>query len=106
MSQDNNSSFFKNIIGTVIALFDANREFEIESLLQASEITIEETSYDNWNGGITSYSIFLAISIEDFVPIQERQTIIETKIREKIELVLRPNEHIGVEQVYITPKQR
>jgi hypothetical protein len=94
----------RKIILTVTELFNADKDLELADLLRTSEITSEPTYYDNWNGGTTYYSIYVTVSVDRFVKIQERQTEIEAKIKEKTELVLRPYENTQIGQVYIIPK--
>ncbi|MEI7526709.1 MAG: hypothetical protein WCJ95_20340 [Mariniphaga sp.] len=94
----------RKIVLTVTELFIAEKNFEIVELLRTSEINSEPTYYDNWNGGTTYYSIYLTTSIDLFVKLQERQTEIEARIKEKIEIVLRPYENTLLSTVYIVPK--
>ena len=94
----------RKIILTVTELFNADKNVDIADLLRTSEITSESTYYDNWNGGTTYYSIYITVSVERFVKIQERQAEIEASIKEKIELVLRPYENTQIGQVFIIPK--
>ena len=54
--------------------------------------------------GTTYYSIYITVSVDRFVKLQDRQAEIEAKIKDKIELVLRPYENTRVGQVYIIPK--
>ncbi|MES1181270.1 MAG: hypothetical protein ABUL44_00590, partial [Flavobacterium sp.] len=94
----------RKIILTVTELFNAEKELDLADLLRTSEITSEATYYDNWNGGTTYYSIYITVSVERFVKLQDRQTESEAKIKEKTELVLRPYENTQIGQVYIIPK--
>ena len=94
----------RKIILTVTELFNADKDLELADLLRTSEITSEPTYYDNWNGGTTYYSIYVTLSVDRFVKILNRQTEIEAKIKDKIELVLRPYENTKIGQVYIIPK--
>lgn len=98
-----NKNELRKIILTVTELFNADKDLEVADLLRTSEITSEPTYYDNWNGGTTYYSIYVTVSVNRFVKIQEKQTEIEAKIKDKIELVLRPNENTQIGQVYIIP---
>lgn len=102
MLEDNNE--LRKIILTVTELFNADKDLELANLLRTSEISSEPTYYDNWNGGTTYYSIYVTISVDRFVKIQEKQAEIEAKIKDKTELVLRPYENTQIGQVYIIPK--
>jgi hypothetical protein len=100
----NDKNELRKIIITVTELFNAEKNFEIVELLRTSEINSEPTHYDNWNGGTTYYSIYLTTSVALFVKLQDRQTEIEARIKEKIGIVLRPYENTLLGQVYIIPK--
>lgn len=100
---DDKNELRKTIL-TVTELLNADRDLEIADLLRTSEITSEPTYYDNWNGGTTYYSIYITVSVDRFVKLQERQSEIEAKIKEKTELVLRPYDNTQIGQVYIIPK--
>lgn len=100
---DDKNELRKTIL-TVTELFNADKDLELADLLRTSEITSEPTYYDNWNGGTTYYSIYVTVSVDRFVKLQDRQAEIEAKIKQKTELVLRPYENTQVGQVYIIPK--
>jgi hypothetical protein len=94
----------QNIILTVTELFNAEKDLELAELIRTSEITSEPTYNINWNGTITYYSIYIKVSVDKFVKLQDRQEIIEAKIKQKIEMVLRPDENTQIGLVYISPK--
>ncbi len=100
---DDKNELRKTIL-TVTELFSADKDLELADLMRTSEITSEQTHYDNWNRGTYFYSIYITVSVDKFVKLQERLSGIEAKVQEKIELVLRPNENMHVGQVYIIPK--
>lgn len=100
---DDKNELRKTIL-TVTELFNADKDLELADLLRTSEITSEPTYYDNWNGGTTYYSIYITVSVDRFVKLQDRQAEIKAKIKEKTELILRPYENTQVGQVYIIPK--
>lgn len=99
-----NKDELRKIIQTVTELFSADRDFELSDLLRTSEITSELNQYDNWYGITIDYSIRITVSVDKFVKIQDRQSEIEARVKEKIELVLRSYEDVQIGQVYITPK--
>lgn len=102
MLEDKNE--LRKIIITVTELFRADKELTIVDLLRTSEITSEPTYYDNWNGGTTYYTIYVTVSVDGFIKIQKNQEEIELKIKQKVELVLRPHESTLLGQVMIMPK--
>lgn len=94
----------RNLISTISALFDAEKDFELVELLKTAEINSELAHYDNWNGGTAYYSIYLSVSVEYFVKFQNIQNEIETKIKDKFELILRSQENTHIGNVFIVPK--
>lgn len=100
---DDKNELRKTVL-TVTELFNADKQLDIADLLRTSEITSEQTHYDNWNGGTTYYSIYLTTSVDKFVKLQNRQAELEAKIKEKTELVLRPYDNTQISQIYIIPK--
>ncbi|MCO5934276.1 hypothetical protein NAF17_01885 [Mucilaginibacter sp. RB4R14] len=54
--------------------------------------------------GITYYGIFLTTTVEQFILIQNRQTEVGARLKEKIELVFNKKEEVGLSHVYIIPK--
>ena len=74
------SEELRKIIYTVSELLKADTKNELEKILNASEINIEETGYDNWNGGSYYYTIYLNVDVETFVKIRDRIEKIETAL--------------------------
>jgi len=92
------------IINTAVGLFGAENELDIVEIINTAEIVGEQVQYDNWNGGTNYYAIYLTINVDLFHKIQERQIEIESLIKSKIELIIRPYDSIILSQVYIIPK--
>ena len=89
---------------TVIELFEAEKDNSLAEIISESEIKAEQTHYDNWNGGIYFYSIYVTLAVDKFVKLQELQLESETKIKSKLEIILRAQEHIRISEVYIIPE--
>ncbi|MEZ0486079.1 hypothetical protein [Fibrella aquatica] len=92
------------ILSTVIELFRVDNDSEIADLLRFSEINSEQTDYENWGEGIAYYSVYVITSVDRFVKLRERQTEVQAKIKEKIEIVLYPFRNTQLAGVYIIPK--
>lgn len=100
----NDKTELRKILLTVTELFVADKQGEISGILRNSEVNSELSHYDNWNGGTEYFSIYLTVPVEQFVKIQSKQTEVEAKIKEKIELILRPYENIKLSQTCVIPK--
>ena len=94
----------RKTIQTVAELLKADKEVDLSNLLTASDITSEITNYDNWNGGTTYFSVYITVSVEQFIKFTETQTEAEALIKQKLELVIRSYESIEIDQVCIIPK--
>ena len=67
----NNPQDLKSIVYTVTELLKAERLEVLFQLVNDASITIEQTGYDNWNGGMYLYTVFLSIDIKEFVNLRD-----------------------------------
>ena len=81
-NQDN----FKNFLHTTIEIAKADKLDELVDLLVNSSTTIEESGYDNWNGGIYYYTVLISIDVKRFVTIRDQIEAIESKLLELFKL--------------------
>lgn len=98
------SEELRKIIYTVSELLKADTKNELEKILNASEINIEETGYDNWNGGSYYYTIYLNVDVETFVKIRDRIEKIEIELLERFRIGTRHIDRDSVSSVRIVPK--
>lgn len=94
----------RKIIYTVTELLKADSQIELEQILNNSEISIEETGYDNWNGGIYYYTIYLNIDVETFVKIRDRIEKIETELLRRFDIGTRHIDSEIISSIRIVPK--
>ncbi|CAM3819547.1 hypothetical protein FLGE108171_15775 [Flavobacterium gelidilacus] len=94
----------RKIIQTVIELFEAEKDNLLAEILRESDIKAEQTHYDNWNGGIYFYSIYIALPVDKFVKLKDIESETEIKIKNKLEIILRSQEHIKISEVFIIPE--
>lgn len=98
--QDN----IRSIVYTVTEILKADKLDELTELLSNAQIAIEQTGYDNWNGGIYFYTIYLTIDIETFVRIRDRVPNIETSLLEKFSIATRHIDNEEISSILIVPK--
>ncbi|HOU84565.1 MAG TPA: hypothetical protein PLA54_05320 [Spirochaetota bacterium] len=80
------------LISTGVDLFKKGQEdFEIEVLLNAV-ISIDQTGYENWDGGIYLYTIFLEIPTEIFGQVLDKKDKIEKSICSKLAKIIPPSQ--------------
>lgn len=95
---------FRKLLYTVSELLKADSENELKILLDNAEINIEETGYDNWNGGTYFFTIHLNIDVESFVKIRDKIEKIETDLLRRFEIGTRHIESEVISAVRIIPK--
>lgn len=98
--------FFANpesILGTLARLFAADGAAREVAVLTYSTPELLQTDYDNWNGGITSYTLLLHIQLSLYPQLQDGMGRIEQAICDKAQVFLEqfPNDHLT--QVKIVP---
>jgi len=73
------------------------------SVLRQSELEIDQTDYDNWNGGTYTYSLLLKIAPRLFAEFGDSISAFEEQLLERLKLMTRAysNEYLG--SVIVTP---
>lgn len=91
------------LLGTVARLFAKDGSTKEVAILANASATIEQTDYDNWNGGTYKFAIYLQIPHWLYSQVESEMKEIEKHILEKIHPILLsyPNEDIN--EVLITP---
>jgi hypothetical protein len=93
----------KSIVATLISLFRHQSKDEIVNILSNSTASIEETDYDNWNGGTHIYTLYLETSVELFASIETYLSKYEKEIASKLQVVLRDTGNTILNRVVIRP---
>ena len=93
----------QEVIETVADLFRHQGRSDVVEVLEAAFARLEETDFDNWNGGSSTWALYLEISTALFAPIEKNLEVIEKEIGQKLSRIGRqyPNDHLGA--VTITP---
>jgi hypothetical protein len=100
----NKDEDLRPIIYTVTEILKADRLVELIEIISSAQINIEQTGYDNWNGGIYFYTIYFTIDIETFVKIRDRVQHIETTLLEKFSVATRHIDNEEISSILIVPK--
>lgn len=100
------SRFFadpESILGTLARLFAAEGAAREVAVLTYSSPELVESGYDNWNNGITLYTLYLHAPLSLYTQLQHGLEQIEDAILEKTRIFLGrfPNDHLS--QVEIIP---
>lgn len=72
------------VIDTVARMHAAAGEAEAAGLLRTSRCRFEETDYDNWNGGTTTYTLYVDVAAETFIALQDRREEVEQLILSRL----------------------
>jgi hypothetical protein len=85
MSKQRNNELPKKVdrlMGLLSKIYAQDGERSLQELLVNAKIrVVEETGYDNWNGGQVGHDIFLSVSEDSFIPFIKNKNDIQTKIR-------------------------
>ncbi len=93
----------QRIVATLASLFEAQGDREVAGVLRCSTANIEETDYDNWNGGTYYYSLNLELPVATYARIEGTLEHSEKLIRGKLENALRRTGNRVLSTVVITP---
>lgn len=78
------------VVGTLTALFRAQGDHRRADLLASAVGRIEQTGYDNWDGGIEIFTLYLEVPIEQYAAVEpeleEVERIIGLKLGKAVRL--------------------
>lgn len=93
----------ETVIESLIQAFKHQNKLETVNLLENSEARIEQTDYDNWNGGTLIFTLFLKIPLKLFIHIESRIGQFEEAISSKLSSILRNTGNYHLNRVVIEP---
>lgn len=91
------------IAATLAALLEAQGQHEIAEVVSAANPSIEETGYDNWNGGIYLHTLHLELPVAQYAKIETDVADVEREIASKLERATRTTGSYILREVVITP---
>jgi len=91
------------VAATLMELFRHQKNHAACEVLENAKARIEETGYDNWDGGIYFFTLFLDLPLRIFAPIERFVPKLEKTISDKISTVLRDNGNLRLGNVAISP---
>ena len=83
----------ESILATASEMLIAEGMTSVAEILRTSTPRLEETGYDNWNGGTTIWTIYLLLEPSAYAQIQEKQRKMWEDVRDQIcaeEILLHP----------------
>lgn len=91
--------FFANpesILGTLARLFAADGAAREVAILAHSTPELEQTGYDNWDGGQNFYTLHLNLSLALYTQVETDAESIEKSIQKRLQVLIKqfPSDHI------------
>jgi hypothetical protein len=99
-----NDEEFKSLVHTVSEICKAQQLDILVDFFSSAAITIEQTNYDNWNGGTYCHSIYFVIDIKLYLKLGEDISSIENLLLEKFLSVTRHFQNDRIDNITIIPK--
>lgn len=75
-------------LATVHALLQAEGMGEAAHIVRVSPARLEQTGYDNWNGGTSIWSVFFEMPAKDYAGLGSRRNQVEEQITARLKTVL------------------
>lgn len=91
------------IIESLIQVFKHQNKLETVSVLENVKARIEQTDYDNWDGGTFIFTLFLDIPLKLFAHLEHRINQFEEAIAKKLTSILRDTGNQHLNRVVIAP---
>lgn len=82
------SEELESVLGTVHALLKAEDMDEAAHVVRDHPARIEQTGYDNWNGGTNLWDIFFELPANEFARMGSRRTQLEEQISARLQTTL------------------
>ncbi|MGE9312242.1 hypothetical protein ACLOAU_11365 [Niabella sp. CJ426] len=98
------SNEFQSLLSTVTEIAKADGAEDMIDLLTNSQITIQQTDYDNWNGGLYGYTIYICVDVKTFINHRDNIEHIEKDIDSRFSLAIRHLDNEQISRVSIIPK--
>ena len=93
----------ESVVATLAGLFRHQENHQVCNVLDNAKARIEQTDYDNWNGGTDIFTLFLDLPINVFAPIEPELLKFENVIAGKLPSVLRNMGNTILRDVTIRP---
>lgn len=89
------------LIGAMARLFAADGKAREVAVLVYAQSMLEQTRYDNWNGGTYGYTLTLQVPIQLYAQLKEQLAEVEAAMAEKAQELCRiyPNEYLDTVQI-------
>jgi len=93
----------EDVVATLADIYRHQGQSGIVELLESASARIEQTDYDNWNGGTYNYALMLDVPVPVFASVEPKLQETEKLISSKLALVCRNLGNDHLDSVTITP---
>lgn len=97
---------FNTLVYTVTEIAKADKLDVLVELLSNGQITIEQTDYDNWNGGTYGYTVYIVMDVKIFIQIKDDISNMETVLMDIFTLTTRHLENERISKISFVPKSQ
>lgn len=80
---------YDNYLATVEEMLTAEGLEDAATILRTASSRIEAAEYDNWNGGTTTWAIYLTVAPSTYSGLSSRRESLQRQINERLEPVIR-----------------
>lgn len=94
---------FKKVVSTLTQLYQIEGQSLEASLLSQCASRLEQTTYDNWNGGTYGYTLTLEVAPELYAKLRGIVGDKEKSIKGRLDELVRPYSNEYIEKVILTP---
>lgn len=101
-----NPDDLNKIILIVKEILKKDNRAELYSILLDAIISVEESGYDNWNGGISLYKLFIQVDLGQFLIIKDDIENLERSILDSFNIALRHIKNEGISEIIIVPNPK
>jgi hypothetical protein len=91
------------VAAVIASVLDAQGDNHLAEVVRSASASIEETDYDNWNGGTYFHTLVLELPVADYARIEPALTSHEEKIAEKLRTALRGTGNMVLNSVMFKP---
>jgi hypothetical protein len=88
--KDYPGDLMESVLATVHSLLQAEGMVEAANVVRIYPARIDQTGYDNWNGGTNIFEVFFELPSTEYVRLGSRRTYIEEQITARLKIVLGP----------------
>ena len=75
---------FEDFLATAAEMLEADGLLDAAELLKSSESRVEATEYDNWNGGTTTWTVYLQIDPREFARLGSKNDTLAGQIHSRL----------------------